>query len=48
MYPYKDEALPSAIQNFNFPNWNVFEFVTNKEGAAGPTKDECIGYYRTK
>ena len=43
-----EEALPSAIQNLNFPNWNVFEFVTKKEGAAGPRKHECIGYYREK
>ena len=31
-----------------FPNWKVFEFVTKKRGAIGPTMTECIGYYQDK
>ena len=43
-----DESLPLVMQNLNFPNWKVFEFVTRKTGAAGPTREECIGYYEPK
>ena len=40
------EVLLSDVSKFL--NWNVFEFVTKKTGAAGPTKTECIRYYKEK
>ena len=40
------EGLLSDLLRFS--NWKVFEFVTKKKGASGPTKTECIGYYKEK
>ena len=31
-----------------FPDWNEFEFCTEKEGAYGPSKKECLEYYSEK
>ena len=28
----------SAVENLNFPDWNIFEFITRKEGRQGPSK----------
>ena len=28
--------------------WKSFEFVTEKKGASGPTKTECLSYYAEK
>ena len=36
---------PSLVE---FPDWNEFEFCTKKNGAHGPTKKECLGYYSEK
>ena len=27
------------------PDWTEFKFITKKEGAEGPTKEECEKYY---
>ena len=32
----------------SFPDWNSFEFITEKEGRRGPSKEECIKYYNDK
>lgn len=29
-------------------DWTEFEFMTNKKGAYGPSKDECMQYYIEK
>ena len=31
-----------------YQEWESFEFVTKKKGAAGPTKSECLSYYAEK
>ena len=38
----------SAFENVNFPDWNIFEFITKKIGRRGPSKEECIKYYNQK
>ena len=38
----------SAVENLNFPDLNIFEFITKKEGRRGPSKEECIKYYNQK
>ena len=39
-------VLPRYItEEGKFPKWTSFEFETEKIGAEGPTKSECIGYY---
>ena len=48
MYLLSEEALPTFVLNLTFPNWNVFEFVTKKIGASGPTIMECMDYYQKK
>ena len=38
----------TASINFEFvvdPRWTGFKFITKKEGAEGPTKEECEEYY---
>ena len=42
------QSLTSAVENLNFPDWNIFEFITRKEGRRGPSKEECIEYYNHK
>ena len=27
-------------------DWNGFEFITKKTGHVGPTKEECLEYYK--
>ena len=39
------QSLTSGVENLNFPDWNIFEFITKKEGRRGPSKEECIEYY---
>ena len=39
------QSLTSEVENLNFPDWNIFEFITRKEGRRGPSKEECIEYY---
>ena len=34
--------------NVSFPDWDIFEFITKKEGRRGPSKQECIAYYYDK
>lgn len=48
--PENKQIISEELFNsvLSFTNWNVFEFVTNKTGASGPTKTECIGYYKEK
>ena len=36
------------VENINFPDWDIFEFMTEKTGRRGPSKEECIGYYCQK
>ena len=31
-----------------YQEWKFFEFVTQKNGASGPTKTECLNYYAKK
>ena len=31
-----------------FPDWNEFKFCTEKKGAYGPSKNECLKYYSKK
>ena len=42
------QSLTSAVENLNFPDWNIFEFITRKEGRREPSKEECIEYYNHK
>ena len=35
-------------QLFDFPEWETFEFITEKSGRRGPSKEECIDYYNQK
>ena len=41
-------AIINGLENSNFPDWNTFEFITEKVGRRGPSKDECIQYYNQK
>ena len=38
-------SRPSLVE---FPDWDEFEFFTTKEGAHGPSKNECFEYYSKK
>ena len=40
------QSLTNAVENLNFPDWNIFKFITKKEGRRGPSKEECIEYYK--
>ena len=31
-----------------YPDWETFLFMTEKKGASGPSKSECIDYYKEK
>ena len=42
---FKVQVLRTGLVNMNFPDWDIFEFITKKEGRRGPSKKECIGYY---
>ena len=42
------QSLTNAVENLNLPDWNIFEFITRKEGRRGPSKEECIEYYKHK
>ena len=35
----------SKTPDIKFVEWTEFEFRTEKEGAYGPSKNECIQYY---
>ena len=41
------DQLPSVPQ-IEYPRWDSFEFVTEKDGATGPTKSECLDYYHAR
>ena len=41
-------ALRTGHENLNFPEWDIFEFMTRKRGRRGPSIEECIGYYNEK
>ena len=41
-------ALKSGLENLDFPDWDIFEFITEKEGRRGPSKQECVQYYHQK
>ena len=36
--------LVENLQPSDFPDWNIFEFITEKVGRRGPSKEECIEY----
>ena len=40
--------IKTRIENLNYPDWNIFEFITKKGGRRGPSKKECIEYYNDK
>ena len=42
------QALRTGLENLNFPDWDIFEFITKKVGRRGPSKEQCIGYYNNK
>ena len=42
------QSLSIGIENLNVPYWNIFEFITEKRGRCGPSKEECIQYYNKK
>ena len=42
------EYLIKNLQSSDFPDWNIFEFITKKIGRRGPSKKECIEYYNQK
>ena len=46
------EQVKTRLNNIpeeqKLPKWTSFEFVTEKNGAKGPTKSDCIGYYSEK
>ena len=44
-YAFQVQALRTGLENLNFPDWDIFEFITKKEGRRGPSKEECIEYY---
>ena len=53
--PLSQVTIMNEIQNMisflvklNTPDWDIFEFITKKEGRRGPSKEECIGYYNEK
>ena len=42
------QALKNEFENLHFPDWDIFEFITEKEGRRGPSKQECVQYYNQK
>ena len=32
----------------NYPDWEKFVFLTEKKGASGPEKSECLAYYKKR
>ena len=42
------DMMKFIVENFDFPKWDTFEFITGKTGRRGPSKEECIGYYNQK
>ena len=42
------QVLKNELENLHFPDWDIFEFVTEKEGRRGPSKQECIQHYNQK
>ena len=39
-------AVKAGLENLNLPDWDIFEFITKKNGRRGPSKEECIEYYK--
>ena len=39
------QSLYDNVTDCSANPWTIFEFVTEKEGRHGPTKEECISYY---
>ena len=33
-----------VVKNLHF-DWDIFEFITEKRGRRGPSKEECLKYY---
>ena len=42
------QSLVENLQRSDFPDWNIFEFITKKSGRRGPSKKECMEYYNRK
>ena len=42
------QYLVKNLQPSDFPDWDIFEFITEKIGRRGPSKEECIQYYNQK
>ena len=38
-------ASVAISESLNIQNWTSFEFITNKRGAKGPSKSDCLRYY---
>ena len=36
-----------VVENLNF-DWDIFEFITEKTGRRGPSKEQCLEYYNQK
>ena len=36
-----------VVENLNF-DWDIFEFITEKTGRHGPSKEQCLEYYNQK
>ena len=42
------QSLTNGVENLNFPDLSIFEFITKKQGRRGPSKTRCIEYYSQK
>ena len=42
------QCLVENLKASDFPDWDIFEFITKKSGRRGPSKKECIQYYKRK
>ena len=47
-YVFLVQLSTSELQSSDLPDWDIFEFITKKFGRRGPTKAECLEYYKQK
>ena len=45
-YDNKCSKATMSIELMENPCWPGFKFITKKRGRHGPTKEECLNYYK--
>ena len=47
-YVFLVQVSTFELESSDFPDWDIFEFITKKVGRRGPSKAECLEYYKQK